>query len=164
MPYKSIAKEVVILAVISLATAFGVNWVSPKGIAFVGQWDTAQGVITAKAKNDMVAHELELDDIIMVKNIYDHQQAIFVDARSQEDFREGHIRGAVSLPIGEFESRIDHFKASYPLSQYIVAYCSGRECDDSHELAQRLFEHGYADVSVFIDGYPAWMAEGFPIE
>ena len=164
MPFKSIAKEVVILIAISLTAAFGINWVSPKGIAFVGQWDTAQGVITAKAKNDVVVHELELDDIMVVKDIYDRQLALFVDARSQEDFSEGHIRGAISLPLGEFETYIDQFKANYPLSQYIVAYCSGRECDDSHELAQRLFEHGYADVSVFIDGYPAWAAEDFPIE
>ncbi len=164
MRYRNVAKEVIILLGLAVIAAFMVNSFSPKGIALVGQWDESQGVITARAKDDVVVDDLEIDDVKSAKQIYDSGRAVFVDARSREDYEEGHIKGAVSLPVGQFDTFIDAFKAQHSTTSTFIAYCSGRTCDDSHELAQLLFEEGYAEVSVFIDGYPGWEAEGFPIE
>ena len=164
MRYKDMAKGLAILLGLAVITAFAVNFLSPKGIALVGQWDESQGVITARAKDDVVDYDLEIDDVNIAKQIYGSGEAVFVDARSREDYEEGHIKGAVSLPFGQFHDFIDAFKAQYSTASTIVTYCSGRTCDDSHLLAQLLFEQGYTEVSVFIDGYPGWEAEGFPIE
>lgn len=65
--------------------------------------------------------------------------------------------------MGRYDAYIDKFKVVYPLSAYIVTYCSGRECDDSHQLAQNFFGEGYTNISVFIDGYPGWEEAGYPI-
>ncbi|OEU64386.1 MAG: hypothetical protein BBJ57_08620 [Desulfobacterales bacterium PC51MH44] len=164
MPLKDIAKELTLLLIFAVITAFAVNFYSSKGIALVGEWDTAQGVITAKAKDNAVNHGLEIQDIRIVNQIYDKKEAIFVDARAYEDYKDGHIKGAVSMPINRFEDQIGKFKADYPADTYIITYCSGRECDDSHELVQLLFEEGYTTISVFIDGYPAWEGKGYPVE
>ena len=163
MLIKDIAKELTLLLILAVITALAVNFYSSKGIALIGEWDTAEGVITAKAKDNVVNHELEIQDIQIVKEIYDTKEAIFVDARTHEDYKDGHIKGAVSLPLNQFEERIEKFKTDYPITTYIITYCSGRECDDSHELAQFLFEEGYKAISVFIDGYPAWEGEGYPV-
>jgi len=164
MPVKDIAKELIILLSFTLLAAFVVNVFSPKGIALFGEWDTSKGVISAKSKEDVVVHDLEIDDVVTAKKIYDQGQAVFVDARSEELFKEGHIKGAESLPAGRYEALIDKFKAAHPLSAYIITYCSGRECDDSHQLAQNLFGGGYTNISVFIDGYPGWKEAGYPID
>jgi len=164
MPFKDIAKELTSLLIFAVITAFAVNHYSNKGIAFIGEWDTAQGVISAKAKDNVVVRELEIQDVKIVKYIYDRKEAVFVDARAYEDYQAGHIQGAVSLPVGQFEERIEKFRTDYPTATYIVTYCSGRECDDSHELAQYLFAEGYTTISVFIDGFPVWKREGFPVE
>ena len=164
MRYKDTAKELIILLGLAVIAAFTVNFLSPKGIALVGQWDESQGVITPRAKDDVVDDDLEIDDVKIAKRIYDSREAVFVDARSRENYEEGHIKSAVSLPVGQFHEFIDTFKAQYSTASTIVTYCSGRTCDDSHKLAQLLFEQGYTKVSVFIDGYPGWEAEGFPIE
>ena len=158
------AKEIGILIGISIIAAFTVNYFSPSGIALVCQWDDSKSVVTAKAKNDVVVLELEIDDIKTAKQIYDSGKAVFVDARSQDNFGDGHIKGAVSLPVGRFDERIGAFKHRYSAESIIVTYCSGRTCTDSHQLAQLLLEHGYVNVSVFIGGYPNWKAEGYPIE
>ncbi len=163
MPLKDITKEIVILLGIAVIMAFFVNAVSPKGIALFGDWDTSQGVVTAKPKDDVVTHELEIGDIFTAKDLYD-SGAVFVDARAYDDYRDGHIKGAVSLPAYRFEALIDEFKNEFPAYLMIVTYCSGRECEDSHELAQCLLDEGYFDVRVFIDGFPSWEQEGFPIE
>jgi rhodanese-related sulfurtransferase len=164
MPIKAIAKELSILLGIALAAAFVFNDLSPQGIALIGNWDTSKGVVSARSKDDVVFDELEIDDVETAKQIYDRGNAVFVDARAEEMFAEGHIQGAISMPLGRFDAYIDKFKRDHPLSEFIVTYCSGRECDDSHKLAQHLLEAGYTNISIFIDGYPGWEKAGYPIE
>jgi rhodanese-related sulfurtransferase len=164
MPIKTILKELSILIGIAVVTAFAVNAFSSKGIALVGDWDTSQGVITAKPKDDPVSHELEIDDVFTAKTFYDMGEAVFVDARPMDDYRDGHIKNAEPLPAYQFEELIDEFKNKIPPYVIVITYCSGRECDDSHVLAQRLLDEGYDDVKVFIDGYPAWEEAGYPVE
>ena len=162
--YKKLVNQGFILLGVSVIAAFIVNYFSPAGIALVGQWDTTAGVITAKAKNDVISGKLEIEDVILTKKIFDNGNALFVDARTREDYDNGHIPEAVSLPIGQFDELIDPFLDQYDIEQPIVTYCSGRTCEDSHNLAQLLIDFGYIDVKVFIDGYPGWEAEGFPVE
>ena len=101
---------------------------------------------------------------VITKQIYDKRTAVFVDARSLENFKNGHIKGAESLPLDQFDNFIKAFKEKYPANTFIVTYCSGRTCNDSHRLEQLLFDHGYVNVSIFIDGYQGWKAEGYPID
>ena len=163
MPFKAIAKELSILLCLSLAAAFSFNYLSPKGIALIGNWDTSKGVVSARSKNDVVFHEFEIEAVETAKQIYDRGNAVFVDARTEEMFADGHIQGAISMPLGRFDVYIDKFKRDHPLSAFIVTYCSGRECDDSHKLAQHLFGEGYTNISIFIDGYPGWEEVGYPV-
>jgi rhodanese-related sulfurtransferase len=164
MPYKDIAKELIIILGFAVIAAFTINYLSPNGIALFGQWDTSQGVITAKPKNDPVAGGFEIKDANTAKEIYDSGKAVFVDARSYEAFIDGHIKNAVSIPTNQFFEFIDHFKTKYPSTIPVITYCSGRECNDSHELAQYFIGEGYANVKVFIDGYQEWKTKGYPVE
>jgi rhodanese-related sulfurtransferase len=157
-------KEISILVGVSIIAAFAVNYFSPAGITLVGQWDTAKGVITANEKNAIVLDDLELGDVTLAKKLYDSQKFVFVDARSRDDYDEGHIKGAVSLPVGQFDEKIETFLEQYPPEKAIITYCSGRTCEDSHRLTQLLLAFGYTEINVFIDGYPGWEAEGYPIE
>jgi len=164
MPCKDIAKELLILLGLALIIAFTANYFSPAGIALFGQWDTSYGVITARPKNDPVTGIFEIKDSNTAKEIYDTGKAVFVDARSYEAFIDGHIKDAVSIPTVQFIEFIDHFKTKYPANTPVITYCSGRECNDSHELAQYLIGEGYANVKVFIDGYQLWERKGYPVE
>ena len=164
MPYKDIAVELAFLLGLAVVAAFTVNFFSPRGIALLGEWDTSKGVITAKAKTDVVVRELEIQTPELAKEIFDKGNAVFVDARARDIYDEGHIKGAVSLPVNRFDELFFDFTKDYPTSTPIITYCSGRECEDSHALAQHLFEAGYTQVSVFVDGYPGWLEKGYPIE
>lgn len=157
-------KECLMIVLFSCVCAFLFNALSPGGIALVGQWDMSKGVITAVTKDNPVEHDLEIGDISIVKNIYDSGGTLFVDARDEKAYAEGHIKGAVSLPIGLYEENLEHFVMKYPPSTPIITYCAGRTCQDSHELAQILLQFEYENVHVFIDGFPEWEKKGFPVE
>ena len=157
-------KEILILVGVAVALALVVNQLSPTGIALVGQWDTAKGIITANATNENEYRIAEIDRVTDAAKIFYDGDTLFVDARSTADYESGHIPGAISLPVGQFDEQIESFMKQYPPDQPIVTYCSGRTCEDSHQLAQLLIEAGYNEVRIFIDGFPGWQAEGYPIE
>ena len=164
MVIRKTIKEIIILVGVAVALAAVVNTFSPKGISLVGQWDTAKGVVTASPGGAAMENLTEIDSVARAREIFDAGDVLFVDARSQDDYENGHIPGAVSLPVSQFDERIEFFLKQYPFEQPIVTYCSGRTCEDSHILARFLSEVGYINVRIFIDGFPGWKAEGYPIE
>ena len=157
-------KEIVILVGVSVTLAFMVNFLSPRGIALLGQWDTAKGVITADPIGVAAGGLEEIDSVALAREIFDRGDVLFVDARSSDNYDDGHIQGAISLPVGQFDERIESFLNRYSSDLSIVTYCSGRTCEDSHNLTQFLSDAGYTNVRIFIDGFPGWEAEGYPIE
>ena len=164
MIFRRALKEISILLGISVALALIVNTISPRGIALVGQWDLAKGVIAA---NPYAAEEKKLEEVDSAnwaKDLFDKGHVLFVDARSHADYEQGHIPGAVSLPLDQYDEKIQSFLSRYSLDQPMVTYCSGRTCEDSHTLARLLSEAGFTAVRIFIDGFPGWKAEGYPVE
>jgi len=164
MVFRKTMKEIIILVGISATLAMAVNFLSPKGIALVGQWDTSKGVITASPTGPQEWKPEEISSVARAKEIFDNGNVLFVDARSQDNYEAGHIPGAVSLPVGQFDELVGSFLDRHAAARSIVTYCSGRTCEDSHHLAQLLYGLGFEHVKVFIDGFPGWKAEGYPIE
>jgi rhodanese-related sulfurtransferase len=150
MVYRKTVKEIIILVGVSVALAMLVNFLSPRGIALVGQWDTSQGVITASPSGTEDGKPEEINSVARAKEIFDNGIVL--------------IQGAISLPVGQFDEQIESFLNQHPPDAFIVTYCSGRTCEDSHNLAQLLSDVGYTHLRVFIDGFPGWKAEGYPVE
>ncbi len=94
------------------------------------------------------------------KALWGSGTAVFLDARATADYRAGHIAGALSLPIEEFE---DHYPQIQPMltpESTIVAYCDGLDCDLSHRLMDRLHELGYHNVRLLVNGWTTWHMAG----
>lgn len=161
---KGLIKQSLLLVALAAVSAFAANSISPHGIPLFGEWDPSEGVVTANPDSGVVNHDLEIQSVELAKNYFDRGRAVFLDARSPDDYRKGHINGALSIPVGRFDNLVPKLKEKYGEDTFFVTYCSGRYCEDSHILAQKLFENGYFDVSVFIDGFPEWESMGYPIE
>ncbi|MBR3751023.1 MAG: rhodanese-like domain-containing protein [Clostridia bacterium] len=80
------------------------------------------------------------------KEIMDtHEEYILIDARTQEEFAQGHIRGAVLIPEYEIASRAP--RELPDKNALILVYCrSGRR---SKIAAQELVRLGYSNVKEF---------------
>jgi len=152
-----------LLLAVAVSLALLVNRFSPLGIPLIGQWDTDVGVVTADTAAAAVWMDFEIPDPEVAKQVFDAGNALFVDVRSQAMFDDGHIPGAVSLPLGDLDTRLEAFVADVSPTQPIVTYCSGRLCQDSHTAAQRLMESGFENVVVYIDGFPGWIEYGYPV-
>jgi rhodanese-related sulfurtransferase len=89
--------------------------------------------------------------------------ALFVDARHDFDFKLGHIKGAINVPLKDYELRKSAL-GSTPPDRVIVAYCDGAECNSSIELSVKLMKDGYSNVKIFFGGWREWEAANLPVE
>jgi sulfur-carrier protein adenylyltransferase/sulfurtransferase len=86
---------------------------------------------------------------------------VIVDVREQHEFEEGHIPGAVHVPRGHLESRIEG--ATADRSRPIVLYCSSgnRSALAADTLERQL---GYQDVASMTGGITLWKDRGYDVE
>jgi rhodanese-related sulfurtransferase len=75
-----------------------------------------------------------------------------LDVREPEEFRDGHIEGAVSIPRGVLEFKIDEFVPDVGKKIVICCKTGGR----ATLAAQSLTQLGYLDVYVLDGGYEGY--------
>jgi molybdopterin/thiamine biosynthesis adenylyltransferase/rhodanese-related sulfurtransferase len=86
--------------------------------------------------------------------------ALFVDVREQDEWDEGRVPGALHIPRGNLESRIEGLVPER--DRPVVVYCSGGS--RSAFAAKSLGELGYTDVVSLAGGFADWKRNGFPID
>lgn len=101
--------------------------------------------------------------LVQVKELFDNKEAVFVDARESSIFSQGHIHGALSIPLADLEVALPVFMKQVPFEKSLVIYCGGYGCHDSKNLGENLLQKGYRQVLIFEGGYPEWKDAGFPI-
>ncbi|HZU20030.1 MAG TPA: molybdopterin-synthase adenylyltransferase MoeB [Gaiellaceae bacterium] len=85
--------------------------------------------------------------------------AAWVDVREADEWQEGHIPGAVHVPRGNLESRIE---TTVPdKSAPVVLYCASG--NRSAFAAQTLQQLGYDDVYSLTGGFTDWKRNGFDV-
>ena len=84
---------------------------------------------------------------------------VVLDVRPREEYDSGHIPGAISVPLGELEGRLD----ALPRSAEIVAYCRGPYCVLAPQALTLLRRKGYR-ARRLQDGLPEWRRAGLPVE
>ena len=81
-----------------------------------------------------------------------------LDVREKEEYREGHLDGAISLPRGFLEMRVEETVPDHAAP--IIAYCAGGT--RSLIAARTLREMGYTNVVSMTGGFTAWKNAGMP--
>lgn len=98
-----------------------------------------------------------------VKRFFDAEAALFVDAREAEEYGEGHIRGAVSIPYDVAAGEPQLLESLDSRGGPIVVYCGGGACELSMNLAYELIYAGHRRVLIYTGGYPEWVEAGYPV-
>jgi molybdopterin/thiamine biosynthesis adenylyltransferase/rhodanese-related sulfurtransferase len=82
---------------------------------------------------------------------------LLVDVRERDEWDEGHLPGAVHIPRGFLESRIE--QASPDQARPLIVYCASG--NRSAFAAKTLEELGYERVSSLTGGFTDWKRNGF---
>jgi rhodanese-related sulfurtransferase len=84
---------------------------------------------------------------------------VVLDVRPEEEYRAGHIPGALSVPVDALEAALQ----TLPRDREVVAYCRGPYCVFSDEAVAFLRARGYR-ARRLRQGLPDWRAAGMPVE
>ena len=83
---------------------------------------------------------------------------VVLDTRPVNEYRAGHIRGAVSVPIDELPKRLRQL----PRNRDFVAYCRGPYCVYADRAVDILRASGRRARRLKV-GFPEWKAAGLPV-
>jgi rhodanese-related sulfurtransferase/DNA-binding transcriptional ArsR family regulator len=101
-------------------------------------------------------------DSITIESLIKKLQAgkiTIIDVRPEKEFNAGHIANAISIPMGQLQSRLKEL----PKRNEIIAYCRGPFCAYADEAVALLSKAGYKATRLE-EGFPDWAATGLPIE
>ena len=84
--------------------------------------------------------------------------AAVLDVRPEDEFQQGHLPGALNIPLAQLERRLTEL----PPDREIVAYCRGPWCALSFEAVAALRQRGF-QARRLEDGFPEWKVAGLPI-
>jgi molybdopterin/thiamine biosynthesis adenylyltransferase/rhodanese-related sulfurtransferase len=109
---------------------------------------------------NQVKGEIEEIDSSEGARLLDSEDApMFIDVREQDEWDQGIIPGALHIPRGSLESRVE---SRVDRGSAIVVYCSvGHR---SAFAAKTLEELGYDNVVNLAGGFTEWKRNGFPTE
>ncbi len=88
-----------------------------------------------------------------------NDDVVVLDVRPFEEYQNGHIAGATSIPLAELINRFDEL----PQDREVVAYCRGPYCVMSAEAMTILKKAGFKVVRLR-EGLPEWKEAGLPVE
>ncbi len=82
-----------------------------------------------------------------------------IDVRPLREYLNGHLPGAVSIPLSELKNKIKNL----PADKEIIAYCRGKYCVMAPEAANLLKKKGFK-ITILQDDINSWRFAGLEIE
>jgi rhodanese-related sulfurtransferase len=184
---RKILLEALVVLVMGIALALLANQISPRGLALTRNYFPAgtgkptapiAGATNSPALSpaELLAARLKTQGLQLVDSgvaaqlfhdpRFGQGRIVFVDARAESHYREGHIPGAYEFDPYHPEK---YFSAVLPpcqAAEQIVVYCHGGDCDDSESAALLLRDVGIATNKLFIygDGITGWTTNHWPVE
>jgi len=193
---KRVLLEAMLVAALGTAVALVANGLSPRGLKLTRDYfpgsnrfgssappatNSAKGVEGASPAQPSAAEMaltrlrekgLQVVDCKQAQELFNDPRfaqgaVIFIDARNDEHYQQGHIPGAWQFDRYHPENYLAAVLPVCQLAQQVVVYCAGGDCEDSEFAA--LFLRDSAQVPggkllVFTGGWTEWTARGLPVE
>ncbi|WP_029149558.1 rhodanese-like domain-containing protein [Microbacterium indicum] len=92
---------------------------------------------------------------ITVADLSAQQDKPLIDVREEWEYAEGHVPGAINIPLGDLGGRLDELPAEFN----VICKLGGRSAQAVNALDQR----GY-DATNVAGGTDAWIQAGYEVE
>ena len=99
-----------------------------------------------------------LDIVSYRSDFVNSTEHTLVDVRTMGEFRNGHLPGAINIPLDQIANRYYEIDSSKPI---IVVCASGNR---SRTASKKLAEAGLSKIYNLKGGTMSWMMAGLPLE
>lgn len=127
----------------------------------IGDEGSRAGVVDGLADSDGCADIVEANVLQAIQKQIAEKKAVLIDVRELSEWKQGHIAGAIHLPLSALGNGadIEKVKKLLPEKQVLYTHCAaGRRCIPAADFLTKL---GY-DVKALKPGYQELLANGFP--
>ena len=149
--------QVTAIVVFSAVLGLLINTMHPRGIPLIQDWSIDALMVDEQG----LRMDILLDEAIQA---FRESDVVFLDARSPQEYAQGHIEGARLLPFDEVDEYVIEATQDLSPDTLIVTYCDGEACMLSHDLALYLRDFGFEHVRVLVNGWSLWLEQGMPVE
>ncbi|MEP6924975.1 MAG: rhodanese-like domain-containing protein [Pyrinomonadaceae bacterium] len=111
-------RYLILLSALIVTTAFALAGCNQTALSQQTTKNPANSTITQTPQN--TPEEAKRISLADAKAAYDAKNVVIVDTRDKDSFAQEHIKGAINIPIAEFENRLKEL----PADKQIIAYCS----------------------------------------
>ena len=101
----------------------------------------------AGAEEPLIVQEISAEEAMQV---WQEKTAVFIDVRTPEEYKAGHVPGAVLIPLAELEQRL----AEIPREPLVLLIC--RSGNRSGQACMFLEQMGFTNVSNLTGGMLYW--------
>jgi len=95
---------------------------------------------------------------------YEEGDTLMVDARPSSFFEQGHIKGAINVPVALFELMYMMELGDVDKAKKIIVYGRSISSRSDEEVARKLILRGHKNIEILQGGLSAWKKKGYPVE
>ncbi|MCJ7473348.1 MAG: rhodanese-like domain-containing protein [Actinobacteria bacterium] len=119
--------------------------------------DQEASIIETSGIDEPVINILSVDEAYQA--YIGNDNYLFVDVRTVSEYEDGHIEGALLMPLSEIGDRLSEL----PMDRPIVVYCNGSSCNRSGTAAAILVNNGFTEVyDLGGTGIIEWIEKNYP--
>ncbi len=139
------------LLALSVILGVSVNLLRPETsrLPWVGDWDDHIETKAFRAGIPVIF-------LTGVRERLADEATLVFDARTPKLYAAGHLPGAKNLPLEDVDRTLAAYSALLTMETPILVYCDGADCSDSLELAIKLREYGFENLTLYPGGFAEW--------
>ena len=142
-----------VLAALALCAGFAVNQIHPQGIH--------GNLLINSFSTGYQWRRITADSAF---SLFNKQDAVFIDIRSEKEFLVDHIPGALSQPFHPFFRNFSRFEKDNPKQKTFVLYCFEPACREGHSMLRLMKTRGYQKAVWMYGGLSRWIEKSYPLE
>jgi rhodanese-related sulfurtransferase len=140
-----------IVAILLTTVGAAASWQALSGEGFVTNPVAVGHVLTR-----YFSKELEVIDVQQLREFSHADRVAIIDARLPNDFRKGHVPGAINIPITTGLAQRGVIFPQLAGKERVVVYCQSERCPWAESLGTDLAHSGVRGVAVFPGGWKEW--------
>ena len=144
--------QVVLILFASVFTSLLFNQLRDNSLPFVKTKVEVVSVLKSTSSKNSEPSIIGID-LELAKKLFE-ENTLFVDARAEEFYNEGHIPNAICFD--DFDLLIEKLENTIGVDDQFIVYCSDSDCGSSEDLSYELQSYGYNNILLFKGGWKEW--------
>ena len=144
--------QVFYIVLVSVITSLLFNQVRNSPLPFMNKKVDVVSVLKSTSSKTSEPSIIGID-LELAEKLFE-EKTLFVDARAEEFYNEGHIPNAICFD--DFDLLLEKLENTIGMDDQFIVYCSDSDCGSSEDLSYELQSHGYNNILLFKGGWKEW--------